>query len=503
MKYFLPLDVSLASAYLKATMSFKDPPTLQQLARRSLLKDEALTISALPNLPVQLFPPLFKDAFTSRQRKILSLMVATWPFPVLPVGALCGIDHLETLKAVLDGLDLLMSQKDRPRWNLQVLDLRDAHQDFWDGWAGLLHEVCSQDVFGKNQPVGNHPIPGGKQTISIKMNLSLKYCRRHSHCENLNYLYYWAKQRKDVIQVIFEKLEFTGKHSSIQELTIKSIHWDIYNLALIASCLGQMKNLQKLILMNIRRPSSLTDLQEARIITEIFSEFSKLHKLQHLYVNDVYFLKERLDLMLRCFERPLETLTITYCKLSESDMRYLSQCPSIHQLKYLDMSYTTFKPSSHRFLGFLGSLLERLTATLQTLKLECFHLTDSRIRDLLPGLSQCSQLTEVDFVENKFSMVSLKTLLQHTANLTQLTLEKYPAPDEVYDDSLCVIPDRFVQLCSELMNTLKGVRQPKQVYFESTIYSPNFEYLVYNLEGMVSSEPLRRRGRGMVIYISG
>uniref|UniRef100_E0CZ59 PRAME like 4 n=1 Tax=Mus musculus TaxID=10090 RepID=E0CZ59_MOUSE len=48
-------------------MSFKDPPTLQQLARRSLLKDEALTISALPNLPVQLFPPLFKDAFTSRQ----------------------------------------------------------------------------------------------------------------------------------------------------------------------------------------------------------------------------------------------------------------------------------------------------------------------------------------------------------------------------------------------------------------------------------------------------
>ena len=200
------------------------------------------------------------------------------------------------------------------RWNLQVLDLRDAHQDFWDGWAGLLHEVCSQDVFGKNQPVGNHPIPGGKQTISIKMNLSLKYCRRHSHCENLNYLYYWAKQRKDVIQVIFEKLEFTGKHclrlklwrllklsfvASIQELTIKSIHWDIYNLALIASCLGQMKNLQKLILMNIRRPPDLADLQEAHIVTEIFSEFSKLHKVHYLHVNNVYFLKERLDQMLR------------------------------------------------------------------------------------------------------------------------------------------------------------------------------------------------------------
>ena len=194
------------------------------------------------------------------------------------------------------------------RWNLQVLDLRDAHQDFWDGWAGLLHEVCSQDVFGKNQPVGNHPILGGKQTMTIKMNLSLEY---YSHSKYLNYLHWWAEQRKDGIQVICEKLEFrdipcnplrflkVSYVASIQELAIKSIHWDIYNLALIASCLGQMKNLQKLILMNIRRPSSLTDLQEARIITEIFSEFSKLHKLQHLYVNDVYFLKERLDLMLR------------------------------------------------------------------------------------------------------------------------------------------------------------------------------------------------------------
>ena len=116
MKYFLPLDVSLASAYLKATMSFKDPPTLQQLARRSLLKDEALTISALQSRPIQLFPPLFKDAFTSKQPNLLREMVAAWSLPCLPVGALMKIPHLETLKAVLDGLDLLMSQKDRPRY---------------------------------------------------------------------------------------------------------------------------------------------------------------------------------------------------------------------------------------------------------------------------------------------------------------------------------------------------------------------------------------------------
>jgi hypothetical protein len=160
--------------------------------------------------------------------------------------------------------------------------------------------------------------------------------------------------------------------------------------------------------------------------------------------------------MLRCFESPLETLAVTHYTLSESDMRYLSQCPSICQLKHLDLSGVTFI----LIHSFPRSLLERLTAILQTLKLKGCKLMDWQISVLLPVLSQCSQLTEVDFVENFFSMDRLKKLLQHTANLTQLTLEKYPAPDEVHDDG--VISDRFVQLCSELIDTLKGVRQPSR-----------------------------------------
>ena len=42
-------------------------------------------------------------------------MVAAWPFPTLPVGALMETPHLETVKAVLDGLDLLMAEKNQPR----------------------------------------------------------------------------------------------------------------------------------------------------------------------------------------------------------------------------------------------------------------------------------------------------------------------------------------------------------------------------------------------------
>lgn len=145
-------------------------------------------------------------------------------------------------------------------------------------------------------------------------------------------------------------------------------------------------------------------------------------------------------------------------------MKYLSQCPSIQKLKHLDLSGVTF---AHLNDPFLGNLLQRLSATLQTLKLEDCLIRDRQISALLPALSQCSQLTEVNFVKNVLSMGTLKKLLQHTAKLTQLTLEEYPAPDEVYDDIGDVIPDRLVPLCSELMDTLREIRQPKEVYFVS------------------------------------
>lgn len=83
--------------------------------------------------------------------------------------------HLETLKAVLDGLDLLVTQTIVPRrGHLQVLDLRAAHHDFWNVWAGMQHVVCSPNIIDQIQPVGNHAIPGRKQAITILMNVSLK-----------------------------------------------------------------------------------------------------------------------------------------------------------------------------------------------------------------------------------------------------------------------------------------------------------------------------------------
>lgn len=96
-------------------MSAQDSPTLLKLAVLRLLKDEALAVSSLQYLPRALFPLLFKEAFNHRQTNVLRAMVAVWPFPFLPLGTLMKTPHLEILQAVLDGVDMLWTQKVLPR----------------------------------------------------------------------------------------------------------------------------------------------------------------------------------------------------------------------------------------------------------------------------------------------------------------------------------------------------------------------------------------------------
>lgn len=122
-------------------------------------------------------------------------------------------------------------------------------------------------------------------------------------------------------------------------------------------------------------------------------------------------------------------------------MSCLSQCPRVHELKHLDLSGIDFINLSHEFLG---RLLERLTATLQKLEVKGCMIMDFQIDVLLPSLSQCFQLTEVDFQMNFLSMDSLKKLLQNTANLRQLTREMHSAFYEIYVEFGNVLPQRFV-----------------------------------------------------------
>ena len=96
-------------------MSVQNPLRLLNLAGKSLLTNEALAISALEYLTIELFPPLFMEAFYGRHRKTLKALVQAWPFVRLPLGGLMQTPHVVTLQAVLEGLDVLLTQKDHPR----------------------------------------------------------------------------------------------------------------------------------------------------------------------------------------------------------------------------------------------------------------------------------------------------------------------------------------------------------------------------------------------------
>ncbi|XP_063129935.1 PRAME family member 3-like isoform X3 [Rattus norvegicus] len=138
-------------------MSVQSPPTFQKLARQTLLRNEAVIISFLEELPTVLFPALFKEAFEGRHSKLMKEQVTTWPFPCLPVGALMKTPNLETLHAVLEGVDMLLTRDiHHSKRKFQFLALRNVHHMFWHIWADEEDGSCSSESLDEN-PVVKEP----------------------------------------------------------------------------------------------------------------------------------------------------------------------------------------------------------------------------------------------------------------------------------------------------------------------------------------------------------
>ena len=127
----------------------------------------------------------------------------------------------------------------------------------------------------------------------------------------------------------------------------------------------------------------------------------------------------------------------------------------------------------------LRGLLGKLAGTLESLDFQWCSMKDSQLIVLLPALSQCSQLNQINFYNNDFSMPILKDLLQHTANWSKMNVEQYPAPLECYDEFAQVSVERFAPLCQDLMDTLRAIRQPKCLSFATRVCHKCGECCVY------------------------
>ncbi|XP_030739063.1 PRAME family member 12-like [Globicephala melas] len=453
-------------------MSVRNPLRLLDLAGMSLLRDEASTITALKDLPTELFPPVFMEAFYGRCSETLKAMVQAWPFVRLPLGGLMKMPHLGTLQAVLDGLDMLLAQKDHPRrCRLRVLDLRNTSQDFWRMWSGYRVHGCSSSLMAQvAEDRSRAKQPRAPLEVFIELHL-----KERTLDGFLTYLIRWVEQRKASIHLCCKKLRILSfpmenimkvlsmvQLDCIQEVQVNCT-WHVSTLAVFAPLLGQMNKVQRLLLSNIHM--SALGGQEQQHVVQITSQFLRLHHLRDLHLESHSFLEGCLDQMLRCLTNPLDNLAITHCLLSDSDLNHLSQCPNISQLKGLDLSGITLTYSSPELLPVL---LEKVAATLQELYLEQCGIMDSHLETILPPLSCCSQLTFFSLRGNLISMAVMGKLLRHTSGLPRLSQELYPVPQESYSSQRILQPGRLAQCRAELFEILRVLGRPRIIWISSS-----------------------------------
>ncbi|XP_048208046.1 PRAME family member 12-like [Perognathus longimembris pacificus] len=462
-------------------MEDQDLPTLVQLAAQSLLRNQALAVSALADLPGELFPLLFKEAFARRCTAVLKALVQAWPFPCLPLGALMEASDLEALQVALDGLDMLLALTDRPRrWKLQVLDLRNLHHNFWKLWAGGDADDSPTEA-QMRRPKSLAEESGGdmgaKPLLEVLMDLSIS---QRTLDPFLSYLLLWVEKRKALVLLSCKKFKIITPHvhsakkileklqlGCVEEVEV-NCNWTLPSLVTFATYLGRMGNLRSLLLSHVHQASSIAPEEQEQLVLRFTSQFAQLACLQQLSIDSVCFLEGRLHQVLGCLRTPLESLSITDSRLSESDLTCLSQSPSVRQLSGLNLSgvrMTGFSPEPLRVL------LESVAATVKTLDLEDCGIHDAQLTAILPALSRCSSLTTFNYLRNPMSMAALESLLVHTVRLSHLSLEMYSTPLEAYGPQGSLHQWRLNQLRDELMTTAEPLRHSRTVWF-STIPCP-------------------------------
>ncbi|XP_021109691.1 PRAME family member 10-like [Heterocephalus glaber] len=146
--------------------------------------------------------------------------------------------NLQTLEALLDGLDLQLSQKVyHSKRSLQVLDWRDAHWDFWTVEPRAMSAAHSEDASSKE--AGKPGLRKKKPTLTILAHLCFEaWSRSCATRDELQLcLLKWARKRKASVHLCCEKMMINSKAvftilellramqlDSIQELDVFS-HW--------------------------------------------------------------------------------------------------------------------------------------------------------------------------------------------------------------------------------------------------------------------------------------
>ena len=186
-----------------------------------------------------------------------------------------------------------------------MLDLRNTSQDFWRMWSGDRTHGCSSSLMAQvaedrsrtKQPVA---------PLEVFIELHLKERTLDGF---LTYLIRWVEQRKASIHLCCKKLRILSfpmenimkvlsmvQLDCIQEVQVNCT-WHLSTLAMFAPLLGQMGNVQRLLLSHIHL--SAPGEQEQQHFVQITSQFLRLHHLRDLHLESPSCLEGCLDQMLR------------------------------------------------------------------------------------------------------------------------------------------------------------------------------------------------------------
>uniref|UniRef100_H0Y0D5 Uncharacterized protein n=1 Tax=Otolemur garnettii TaxID=30611 RepID=H0Y0D5_OTOGA len=462
-------------------MSYWAPCRLVDLATQHLLRNQDLAISAVEQLPEVLFPVVFEEVYRRQKHRLLTAMVQAWPFTYLPLGRLMvECYHLKTLKAVLDGLDGLLAQEVRPStWKLQVVDLWHSGEHFWNRWYGT--RSSSSEWMSKQLTQVDCPRDGGQRplTMIIQCGCSWLPCLT----QFLAYVFEWAQHREDRVHLCCRKIVVTeGLSDRFQELLnrvdlncIQDL--TVYNLVTVnriddlGSYVARMKSLRQVRFHNFHIELDLGFILEKETDEPAFR--SGHHRylvqldLEESRASLPPLFERRLKGFLSCLPTSLESLVVMPTSLSESELEQVVLCPTLRQLRKLDLTGVYL---SGMDLKPLGLLLEDIAATLQILVLRDCEITDNQLGYILPGLSRSHQLVTFDFCGNHLRADSLARLLRHTGALHRLSLEIYPIPRDYLGDShpsTQVCWESFLKWRVELMDVLRNLRTPRRFVFKT------------------------------------
>ncbi|XP_048189314.1 PRAME family member 12-like [Perognathus longimembris pacificus] len=409
------------------------------------------------HLPVLLFPSFFMQVYARGHREVLKDIVKAWPFPSLPMGDREKSPDLETFKAILDGLYLLLAKKVwSSRCKLQVLDLRNEHPEIWMWGYPSIAQISYPAFLTDNLTVN---CMTEEQTLIIAMALTIKNGTQN---DLQAFLLQSVRERKGLVQLCSRKLQilsgsFSMIHSilfvvclnSIQELVLNSF-WHRVTMKNFAPYLHMMKNLHTVNFSKMSFNFYTSTSRNCPYPFQLGAHLGQLQHLQELHVHDVFFLYKQLRAICGSL-RPLKALSLSSCPLKQADMRILSQCLCTRQFNHLWLRSLCMDRVSHELLS---ALLEHVAGTLCALALEDCDITDSQLSNIMPALSQCSQHRFFSFPGNFISMASLQNLLSHMVSLSHLRQGLYPGPLESYRHTGNIQPERFARVRAGLAQRL-------------------------------------------------